>query len=175
MKHIRLVSLLMALLCVFACPAVAEEYDPIVSDFSVSELPASNDELFEMYFERELYGMGDVATFGISARSRLTPRQQKLIALYCEEDFSLSEIAAREGISRQGVRDSIKRAEAQMLEMEERLGLARRFRKISSDIEEIYTLAQTIRQYSAFPGCPSEVSDSAARIMVLASMLEKAE
>ena len=54
-------------------------------------------------------------------------------------------------------------------------GLARRFRKISADIEEIYTLAQTIRQYSAFPGCPSEVSDSAARIMVLASMLEKAE
>ena len=61
------------------------------------------------------------------------------------------------------------------LEMEERLGLARRFRKISADIEEIYQLAQTIRQYSAFPGCPSEVTDSAARIMVLASMLEKAE
>ena len=33
----------------------------------------------------------------------LTERQRKLLALYCNEDFSLSEIAAREGISRQGV------------------------------------------------------------------------
>ena len=105
----------------------------------------------------------------------LTEKQRDMVDYYYNDDLSLSEIAENEGITRQGVRDSIKRAEAQMLEMEDRLGLACRFRKISSDIEEIYTLAQTIRQYSAFPGCPSEVSDSAARIMMLASMLEKAE
>ena len=105
----------------------------------------------------------------------LTEKQRDVLDLYYNEDLSLSEIASNDEISRQGVRDSIKRAEAQMIEMEDRLGLARRFRKISADIEEIYTLAQTIRQYSAFPGCPSEVSDSAARIMVLASMLEKTE
>ena len=99
----------------------------------------------------------------------LTEKQRDMVDYYYNDDLSLSEIAENEGITRQGVRDSIKRAEAQMLEMEERLGLARRFRKISADIEE------TIRQYSAFPGCPSEVSDSAARIMVLASMLEKAD
>ena len=29
----------------------------------------------------------------------LTERQQKLLALYCNEDFSLSEIAAREGFT----------------------------------------------------------------------------
>ena len=39
----------------------------------------------------------------------LTDRQQKLLALYCEEDFSLSEIAAREGISRQGVYNAVRR------------------------------------------------------------------
>ena len=105
----------------------------------------------------------------------LTEKQRDMVDYYYNDDLSLSEIAENEGITRQGVRDSIKRAEAQMLEMEERFGLARRFRKISADIEEIYTLAQTIRQYSAFPGCPSEVSDSAARIMMLASMLEKAD
>lgn len=105
----------------------------------------------------------------------LTDKQRDMVDYYYNDDLSLSEIAENEGITRQGVRDSIKRAEAQMLEMEERLGLARRFRKINADIEEIYALAQTIRQYSAFPGCPSEVSDSAARIMVLASMLEKAD
>ena len=32
----------------------------------------------------------------------LTERQQKLLALYCNEDFSLSEIAAREGIPDKG-------------------------------------------------------------------------
>ena len=105
----------------------------------------------------------------------LTDKQRDMVDYYYNEDLSLSEIAENEGITRQGVRDSIKRAEAQMLEMEERLGLARRFRKIDSDVREIYDLAQTIRQYSAFPGCPSEVSESAARIMVLADMLEKNE
>ena len=105
----------------------------------------------------------------------LTEKQRDMVDYYYNEDLSLSEIAENEGITRQGVRDSIKRAEAQMFEMEERLGLARRFRKIHADIEEIYQLAQTIRQYSAFPGCPSEVSESAARIMMLAGMLEKAD
>ncbi|MBQ7088530.1 MAG: YlxM family DNA-binding protein [Clostridia bacterium] len=105
----------------------------------------------------------------------LTEKQRDMVDYYYNDDLSLSEIAENEGITRQGVRDSIKRAEAQMLEMEERLGLARRFRKINADIEEIYELAQTIRRYSEFPGCPREVSESAARIMMLASMLEKAE
>ena len=44
----------------------------------------------------------------------LTERQQKLLSLYCNEDFSLSEIAAREGISRQGVYDAVHRAERQL-------------------------------------------------------------
>ena len=44
---------------------------------------------------------------------------------YYNEDLSLSEIGEFEGITRQGVRDSIKRGEAVLLEMEERLGLAK--------------------------------------------------
>ncbi len=105
----------------------------------------------------------------------LTDKQRDMVDYYYNDDLSLSEIAENEGITRQGVRDSIKRAEAQMLEMEERLGLARRFRKISADVQQIYTLAETIRRYSEFPGAPREIGDSAARIMVLADMLEKAE
>ena len=62
----------------------------------------------------------------------LTEKQRDMVDYYYNDDLSLSEIAENEGITRQGVRDSIKRAEAQMLEMEERLGLARRFRKINS-------------------------------------------
>ena len=52
----------------------------------------------------------------------LTAKQRDMMELYYENDLSLSEIAENEGITRQGVRDSIKRAESQLLEMEERLG-----------------------------------------------------
>ncbi len=42
-------------------------------------------------------------------------------------DLSLSEIAENYGISRQGVRDVIVRAEAYMTEIEDKTGLVRRF------------------------------------------------
>lgn len=54
----------------------------------------------------------------------LTDKQRDVVELYYNDDLSLAEIAENEGITRQGVRDSIKRAESQLLEMEERLGLA---------------------------------------------------
>ena len=41
----------------------------------------------------------------------LTPRQRELFDLYYNEDLSLAEIAENCGISRQGVRDVIVRAE----------------------------------------------------------------
>ena len=40
----------------------------------------------------------------------LTEKQRELFDLYYNEDLSLSEIAEHAGITRQGVRDSIKRA-----------------------------------------------------------------
>ena len=55
----------------------------------------------------------------------LTEKQRDVVELYYDNDLSLSEIAENEGITRQGVRDSIKRAEAQLLEMEDRLHLSR--------------------------------------------------
>ena len=105
----------------------------------------------------------------------LTEKQRSMVDYYYNDDLSLAEIAENEGISRQGVRDSIKRAEAQMLEMEERLGLYRRFRRISDDVQQIWDLARTIRSYSEFPGAPREIGESAARIMALADMLQKTE
>ena len=46
----------------------------------------------------------------------LTEKQQEVIELYYNEDLSLAEIASLSGITRQGVRDSIKRAEGQLTE-----------------------------------------------------------
>ena len=66
----------------------------------------------------------------------LTARQRNLLSLYCEEDFSLSEIAQREGISRQGVYDTVHRAEKQLAAYEEQLGLLRRYRLLTQGLQE---------------------------------------
>ena len=47
----------------------------------------------------------------------LTEKQRDFLNYYYNDDLSLSEIAENEGITRQGVRDAIKRAEAQLYEM----------------------------------------------------------
>ncbi len=41
----------------------------------------------------------------------LTDKQQVMLSLYYEEDYSLAEIAEHYGISRQGVHDNIRRGE----------------------------------------------------------------
>ena len=56
----------------------------------------------------------------------LTETQREVLALCCEEDLSLSEIAELRGISRQGARDAIARGERTLVEMESRLGLVER-------------------------------------------------
>ena len=66
----------------------------------------------------------------------LTERQRKLLTLYCEEDFSLSEIAAREGISRQGVYDAVRRGARQLESYETQLGLLARYRRLTEGLEE---------------------------------------
>jgi len=53
----------------------------------------------------------------------LTEHQRELLEQSVNEDCSLSEIAEREGISRQGVRDALKKAEAKLLHMEAELKL----------------------------------------------------
>lgn len=52
----------------------------------------------------------------------LTEKQYKVVDLYYNADLSLSEIAQQEAITRQGVRDSIKRGELTLLEAEDKLG-----------------------------------------------------
>lgn len=62
----------------------------------------------------------------------LTEKQRDVMDLYYNEDLSLSEIAEHEGITRQGVRDSIKRAEAVLLELEEKLRFSATMREMVS-------------------------------------------
>lgn len=101
----------------------------------------------------------------------LTDKQRDVVELYYNEDLSLAEIAAHSGITRQGVRDSIKRAEAQLLEYEDRLGLAARFRTIQGSLDEIADCARSIFDFNQRFGAHNQVSDSASRILRLTEQI----
>ncbi len=53
----------------------------------------------------------------------LTDRKRELLEYYYAEDYSLSEISELTGISRQGIRDSIKKSESELISFEKALGL----------------------------------------------------
>lgn len=58
----------------------------------------------------------------------LTEKQQQAMTLTYNEDYSLGEIAAMQGVSRQAVHDAIRRAEEQLEGYDELLGLVERNR-----------------------------------------------
>ena len=75
----------------------------------------------------------------------LTDKQKDAIDLYYNEDLSLAEIAEHQDITRQGVRDAIKRGEEVLLEMEEKLRLAKKFTDMTNLLEEIHRLSADAR------------------------------
>ena len=75
----------------------------------------------------------------------LTERQKEFFDLYYNEDLSLSEIAENSGISRQGVRDVIVRAEGIMQEVEDKTGLIRRFLQMRENVDAISAAAAEIK------------------------------
>ena len=103
----------------------------------------------------------------------LTEKQRDVVELYYNEDLSLAEIAAHSGITRQGVRDSIKRAESQLLEYEDRLHLAARFRRIEEVLSTIVREAQQIEKLNSRFGGATEIDRSAETIIRLANQLEE--
>ena len=79
-------------------------------------------------------------------RNMLTERQIECVDLYYNEDLSLSEISEHLGITRQGVRDNIMRAEHTMYDTEERLGLVARFLGIKQRLEKIDDIIREIEK-----------------------------
>ena len=55
----------------------------------------------------------------------LTERKRELLDYYYNEDCSLSEISELTGLTRQGVRDGIRKAEEELRTYEEKLGFVR--------------------------------------------------
>ncbi len=76
----------------------------------------------------------------------LTEKQKDVMELYYDQDLSLAEIAEHEEITRQGVRDSIKRGEAYLLELEEKLHFAEKFKRLVEVTDEITARCKEIER-----------------------------
>ena len=93
----------------------------------------------------------------------LTDRQREFYDLYYNEDLSLAEIAENYGISRQGVRDVIVRAEAAMTEIEDKTHLIRRFFTMQDDLAAIDSAAAALQEAAALGTLTDELAESVSR------------
>ena len=70
----------------------------------------------------------------------LSERKRTVLDFYYNDDLSLAEIAVEIGISRQGVRELIKKAEEELFFLEEKLHLHERTLKIAKASEKLLAL-----------------------------------
>ena len=103
----------------------------------------------------------------------LTDKQRNVLRLYYDDDLSLGEIAELEGISRQGVRDSIKRGEAILNELESQLHFADKFNSFGNLTESIRRNAKDILAYADSGGYTSQIKRAAQSIVESSEELEK--
>ena len=79
----------------------------------------------------------------------LTDKQRQVLTLHCEEDLSLTEIAQEVGISRQGVHDTLARAEELLEGYERTLGCIARDARLQKQLEVIAQNAQALARIPA--------------------------
>ncbi len=88
----------------------------------------------------------------------LTERKKEVLDMYYNEDLSLAEIAEQIGISRQGVRELIKKAEDEILFLEEKLALAQKMRAIKHHADNMANIAQSTEIPEEFKAELEEIS-----------------
>ena len=88
----------------------------------------------------------------------LSERKRTVLDFYYNDDLSLAEIAEEIGISRQGVRDLIRKAGEELTFYEEKLGLAKRFLEAQERARELLSLMER-------NGVGGEIRESAERLL----------
>ncbi len=99
--------------------------------------------------------------------SLLTEKQRDFLYYYYNEDLSLAEIAENSGISRQGVRDAIKRAEVQLTDLEEKLGMLKSSQTLRNSLGEIISYADRIYSDNLNGALSPVINDMTVRIKSL--------
>lgn len=105
--------------------------------------------------------------------SVLTQKQREMLELYYYEDLSLAEIAENCGISRQGVRDAIKRGEAVILDLEEQLGCAKKQKLLLQMRDRIAHNAKDIKIYNDKLSYSEHIERAADDILAALDEIEK--
>ena len=105
----------------------------------------------------------------------LAPKMKDALELYYNEDLSLSEIAQHMNITRQGVRDNIKRGEQFLTETENRLGFFRRYSHLEEQIEQIQNLAMNIEDFNQRHHKSAEIAQFAEEIISITRHFEEQE
>ena len=103
----------------------------------------------------------------------LTDRQKEFYDLYYNEDLALSEIAENYGISRQGVRDVIVRAEGTLNELEDKTGIIRRFHVMQDQLKEVQAAVDAIAKRNAEYHQDDEVEALTGRITAILDKLKQ--
>ena len=98
----------------------------------------------------------------------LTDRQRMCFDLRHNQDLSLAEIAQELNVSRQGVHDNLSRAEALLMNMEEKTGCVRRDLQCRKAAREILEAAQSLAAHN-----DTTVSALAAQIIAAVKDLEE--
>ena len=102
----------------------------------------------------------------------LTDRQKEFFDHY-NEDLSLSEIAENYGITRQGVRDVIVRAEGIMQELEDKTGIIRRFQRMQEQFSDIERAADGILAINSEHSYDSDIETLATEIKDAVSLMKQ--
>ena len=78
----------------------------------------------------------------------LSEKQLQVIELYYLYDLSLTEIGEELDITKQGVSDTLKRAERKLLKYEDTLGLVKKFRNSHDRARNIINLCDELKEIS---------------------------
>lgn len=106
----------------------------------------------------------------------LTDKQRDVIDLYYNQDLSLSEIAEHEGITRQGVRDSIKRGEVFLFELEDKLKLFERYIETIKTMQALKYVMERVKAENDTHHYSVKISDDINQaIKIAANYIEKHE
>ncbi|GFI61297.1 hypothetical protein IMSAG049_00454 [Clostridiales bacterium] len=93
----------------------------------------------------------------------LTDKQKEVYELFYQNDMSLSEIAEELEISRQAVRDQLKRTEKILLDYEEKLVLVERFMNNRSSACKIRSLIEQLKKENDFSECSQNIIEEIIR------------
>ena len=105
----------------------------------------------------------------------LTDKQLDALDLYYNEDLSLAAIAQHTKITRQGVRDSIKRGEAILLEMEEKLGFYEKYAGIDDKVATIKNLTENIKDTNSRHSYSKDIAEFCDDILSELAVFEQGE